>query len=237
MGTSLGRGGVAGCLWNGCLAVPALALLVVCGLWVGLAVAGHRGESEAHGAMARQAALTRSRLAGSARDGVLLGTEIDRDVRTGRVLGPVRVRRQGGTVTVTARLEGFGPGAMGRTEATGCYRFRIVAVRATSARVPDTSCAAPASALYRPPGQVADDVVAEVRAALGKGGVEAVRVAPVWRTPGIDVVNVESSPGKLDVTFRLLEPGVSLRSQCYVVDVRQAPSSVALRKPAAGRCG
>ncbi|WP_153537725.1 hypothetical protein [Streptomyces sp. RB17] len=238
MGSPLGRGGVAGCLWNGCLAVLVLALLVVSGVWLWLWLAPRHWEHEARDQMEKQAAETRARLADSAADGVLLGTEIDRDVHPGPMAARAQVRRHGGTVTVTALLAGLGPGFMGPTQTTGCYRFRVVAHRVTTAHVPDEACGGRTPTAYRPPAEVADDVITEARAALDEGGLDAVRVAAVWRTPGIDVVRMEFPTGQLIVTARLRhDVGVSLATYCYSFRVRQHPPSVAARNLAPSRCG
>ncbi|MER6069995.1 hypothetical protein ABT187_14345 [Streptomyces sp. NPDC001817] len=237
MGSSLGRGGVAGCLWNGCLAVLGLALLAVGGVLVWLWLAPRHWEHEARDQMEKQAAETRARLADSAADGVLLGTEIDRDLHTAPMEGSVQVRRQGGTVTVTAPLAGFGPGFMGPTRTTGCYRFRVVPPHVTAVRTSDGACGGWRHAVHRPAGEVADDVVAEVRVALGKGGLDAVRTAEVWRTPGIDVVRMESPKGRLTVTVRLLTGVGPSKAPCYAFRVQQDPPSVAPQKLAPGRCG
>ncbi|MEU5534445.1 hypothetical protein [Streptomyces sp. NPDC020362] len=238
MGTSLGRGGVAGCLWNGCLAVLVLALVMVCGLWVWLWLTPRRWEGEARDDMEKHVAEARSQLADSAADGSLLGTEIERDVHTGPMSGPVAVRRQGGTVTVTALLAGFGPGFMNQTLTTGCYRFRVVPPRVTAAtRVPGSACGGRTRAAYRPSAEVADDVVTEVRAALAHGGLDAADRAEVWQTRGIDVVRKELSKGRLTVTVRLLTGLGGYTADCYTFDVRQDPPSVTARKQAPGRCG
>ncbi|MET8806296.1 hypothetical protein [Streptomyces sp. NPDC004546] len=237
MGSSLGRGGVAGCLWNGCLAVLVLALLAVSGVWVWLSLAPRHWEHEARDQMEKQMAETRARLADSAADGVLLGTEIDRDVHTAPMAGPAHVRRQSGTVTVTALLAGFGPGLMGQTQTTGCYRFRVVPPRVTAARISGGACGGRAPAAHRRPAEVADDVAAEARATLDKGGLDAVRTAEVWRTPGIDVVRMQFPKGRLIVTVRLLNrTGASSTAPCYAFRVRQDPPSATAQRLAPSHC-
>ncbi|MEU5596734.1 hypothetical protein [Streptomyces sp. NPDC020298] len=198
-GTSLGRGGVAGGLWNCCLAVLVVALLLVCGFWVWVARAPRHNESVARDDMRKSVAASTARLKASAADGVLLGTEIDRDVAGAPVRPlPADVRRRGRTVTVTARFMGVGPGFMGSTEVTGCYRFRIVPPEVSVREVPAAACR-DLRHDRRPAVEIARDVVAELREALADGGPEAVGRAAVWQTPGIRIQDQETVGGRSTV--------------------------------------
>ncbi|MFD3582213.1 hypothetical protein [Streptomyces sp. NPDC058683] len=236
-GSSLGKGGVAGGLWNCCLAVLVAALLVVCGCWVWVgAIAPAHYRQQARDAMRTSAAETAIRLRKSAADGTLLGTEIDRDVISGgpTTSGAKGVYRQGRTVTVIAEFTGIAPAAiMGTTEVTGCYEFDVRPPAVSMRGVSDQSCRDLAAQVYRPPAEVAADVVAELRAAFGRGGPAAASDAEVWSTRGIRLTARKTAGGLLTARALLLRAGAA-GPDCY--EFRARAGSVTARKLSRQAC-
>jgi hypothetical protein len=207
------------------MTILVLIALLWGGFWWWFAEASDANEAEARTSLSTAVESARARLAASAADGTLLGTEID------RALGKSRseTRRQGRSVTITAALHGSGPGWLaGGTTASGCYRFRAEP-RAVSVReVPYDTCTRLPFVPYRPPDAVAHDVVAELRAALADGGLDAVRAALVWRTHGIGIQDQETVRGQLTALVWLSRDAGN--KDCYEFRVRAKPASVTDRK-------
>ncbi|MGW7545338.1 hypothetical protein ACWGKQ_30145 [Streptomyces sp. NPDC054770] len=234
-GSSFGRGGPVGCLFNGCLAVLVAALLVVVGAWVWGGVLGHHYRNQARARMRNAVAGAESRLRTSAADGTLLRTEIDRDVPGPATAGdaPMKggtkgVRRQGRTVTVTAEFMGIAPAVvMGTTEATGCYAFQVRPPAVSVRHLPDADCRDLPYQSWRPPAEVAADLVAELRAAVARGGPGAASTAEVWRTPGVTPTARKVTGDLLTARALLSRNGVS-GPDCY--EFRARPGSVTAGK-------
>jgi hypothetical protein len=206
-------------------------LVLVCGLWVWAWLLSVHHEHEARDDMKDLVAETRSRLTRDAADGTLLGTEIDRDV----VAGPYRparvdVLRSGHTVTLTGRFTGTGPGFLAPTEATGCYRFRAAPPSVSVRQVPDRVCLDLPYVPFRPPAQVADDVVVELRAALARGGVDAAARADVWSTYGIRIARRETGKGRLTTVAWLMKQGVPSQGDCYAFRAQEKPASITAKR-------
>lgn len=228
MGTSFGRGGAVRGLWNCCLAVLIAALLLVCAFWVWFALAPRHYESVARDDMRKSVAKSAARLRASAADGVLLYPEIARDLTGGPMMPlPADVRRQGKTVTVTARFTGTGPGFMASTEVTGCYRFLIVPPEVSVREVSAAACG-DLGRDRRPSAEVARDVVTELRAALAKGGLPAVEGAAAWGTPGIRVQDRETTQDRS--TALVWVTGTGVTSDCFEFTARTHPATVTAKK-------
>ncbi|MDN0198519.1 hypothetical protein [Streptomyces sp. S.PNR 29] len=223
MGSDGGRA-VDGCL-TAVMTILVLIVLLWGGLWWWFAETSDANEAEARASLRTAVESARARLADSAADGTLLGTEID------RVLGktPSETRRQGRGVTITAALHGAGPGWLaGGTTASGCYRFRAEPPAVRVREVPYDACTRLPSAPYRAPETVARDITAELRAALTDGGLDAVRAAPVWRTRGVGIQNQETDRGHLTALVWLSRNAGD--KDCYEFRVRVRPASVTDRK-------
>lgn len=230
MGSYRRRGGPLAGLWNCCLAVLILALVVVCGFWLWLVLAPIHHRHEARDAMEDSVARSRAALEHSAADGELLGTEIQRDLTTGAPSLPNRmgVQRRGDAVTVTARFTGTAPGFITPTRVDGCYRFRVVPPHVSVRSVSEDECLE-AGDMTPSPAQVADDVVGELRAALAHGGLDAVQRAEVWKTYGIDVTARRGEQGRLTQRALLRGVGGTAGAECYEFRVRAEPPSVTAR--------
>ncbi|MER5526527.1 hypothetical protein ABT075_18320 [Streptomyces sp. NPDC002677] len=244
-GSSLGRGGAVGGLWNCCLAVLVGALLVVIGFWVWIGAVGpayYRQQARAD--LRASAAEAGARLRKSAADGTLFGTEIDRD----RIAPVTKVRRQGRSVTVTARFTGGAPAVIwGRTETTGCYEFRVRPPAVSVHRLSDGGCgdlpsypsqysdgAYALRRTYRPSAEVAADVVGELRAAYAQGSAAAVYGAAVWQTPGIRFLGGVQGADVATVRAWLSTGSDADARDCYEFDAR--PGSLTAEKLARHAC-
>ncbi|WP_369231713.1 hypothetical protein AB5J56_08780 [Streptomyces sp. R21] len=219
-----------GCAVKGCLGVLMAALVLVIGAVVWLGTAPGRWQDQARDNMMQGVAASKNRLVRASADGTLLGTEIQRAVRTtGK--GAVDIRRQGSRVTVTAEFMGMGPGLGGSGEATGCYRFDIVPPSVSAHEISEKVCRdRPYAPVFRSPAEVAQDVVAELRAALSRDGLTGVQDAEVWQTYGIDIQDRETKSGQL-VTLAWLLKGPSLRGRvCYEFRVQDKPRTVTAKK-------
>ncbi|WP_405905652.1 hypothetical protein OG742_06535 [Streptomyces sp. NBC_00828] len=223
----MGRRG--GCVLNGCLTVLVLMLVLVCGVWVWLETAPDRNEDQARDNMENSVAESKDRLTRAAADGTLLGTEIDRSVRSMNK-SAAYVRREGQRVTVTAELMGQGPGMfVGGTYVTGCYRFEVVARSVTADEVSEDSCRDLPAYRFRKPAEVAADVVVELRSALARGGLAAVQGAEVWGTAGVEVEDQETEGGRLTALVWLSEEDGG-DEVCYEFRAQEKPRTVTAKK-------
>jgi hypothetical protein len=217
---------------DGLLAVLGLALVLVLSGMAWLWISGRQDQDAAHDRLKQSVELTRTRLLRAAADGTLLGTEIDRAVAgTGKPRADVR--RHGRQVTVTALFMGMGGGFGGRTE-TGCYRLEAVPAAdpptVSAHELPAASCRDRPATSYRDPAAVAADVVAELRAAVARGGLTAVEHAPVWQTYGIARTGQETKDGRL-TTLVLLSKGLGSQNRdCYEFRAGRKPVTVTSRK-------
>ncbi|MFD3929146.1 hypothetical protein [Streptomyces sp. NPDC058614] len=223
----MGRRG--GCVLNGCLTVLVLMLVLVCGVWVWLATAPDRNEDQARDNMEKSVAASKDRLTRAAADGTLLGTEIDRSVRSMNK-SSAYVSREAQRVTVTAELMGQGPGMfVGGTYVTGCYRFEVVGRSVTADEVSGDSCRDLPVYRFRKPAEVAADVVVELRSALAQGGLTAVQGAEVWGTGGVEVEDQETEGGRLTALVWLSEEDGG-DEVCYEFRAQEKPRTVTSKK-------
>ncbi|MFF3327957.1 hypothetical protein ACFYWX_00095 [Streptomyces sp. NPDC002888] len=227
MGTDGGRNG-ADCCVTVLLGFVALVALLAGGFWWWAVDTENDNEAQARAQMKGAAEAVRERLAASAADGTLLGTEIARGL--GKPMPGGDVRRQGRTVTVTARFHGAAPGWMvGGTTADGCYRFRADPPDVSARELPYEDCLKLPHVGYRAPEEVAPDVVAELRATVARDGLDAAGDAEVWRTGGVRLQDQENAEGRLTALVRL-EGETSAVWYCYAFRVRVAPVSVTYEK-------
>lgn len=186
-----------GCVLNGCLTVLVIALVLVGGVVVWVMTAPGRYEDQAQDNLESSAAVAKDRLTQAAADGTLLGTEIDRSVRSMNKRMSY-VRREGQHVTVTADFMGLGPGMFaGGTQATGCYRFEVDGRSVSADELSRETCRDLPVYRFRKPAEVAADVVVELRSALDRGGLTEVQGAQVWETVGVEVEDQEVAAGGL----------------------------------------
>lgn len=214
---------------NGCLTVLVIALVVVCGVWVWIATAPGRYEDQARDDMEDAVAASKDRLTQAAADGTLLGTEIDRSVRSMNKAVPY-VRRDGQHVTVTAELMGLGPSLfVGGTQVTGCYRFEVDRRSVSADEVSRERCRDLPVQRFRKPAEVAADVVVELRSALDRGGLTEVQGAQVWETVGVEVEDQEVAAGRLTALVWLsAEDGGD--EVCYEFRATEKPRNVTADK-------
>ncbi|WP_406356830.1 hypothetical protein [Streptomyces sp. NBC_00658] len=218
-----------GCVLNGCLTVLVIALVLVGGVVVWVMTAPGRYEDQAQDNLESSAAVAKDRLTQAAADGTLLGTEIDRSVRSMNKAAAY-VRREGQRVTVTAELMGQGPGMfVGGTYVTGCYRFEVVARSVTADEVSRDSCRDLPAYRFRKPAEVAADVVVELRSALARGGLAAVQGAEVWGTAGVEVEDQETEGGRLTALVWLSEEDGG-DEVCYEFRAQGKPRTVTAKK-------
>ncbi|MGW0823243.1 hypothetical protein [Streptomyces sp. NPDC002845] len=222
-----------GCVTDGCLTVLALALVLVVGSLVWMRIEDGQADDEAHDQVTSSVNGTRDRLSDAAGDGALLGTEIERAVRT---LGKSRsdVRRDGRRVTVTAPFMGQVGGGFGPSgHAAGCYRFEVVPADApppVSVReVPSEACRFSSRRLYRDPADVVEDITVELRAAVAGGGTEAAAGAPVWGTWGVGIQATDTEGGRFTALAWLSGGTGPQGKDCYEFRVR-APRAVTAEK-------
>ncbi|MFK0108361.1 hypothetical protein [Streptomyces sp. NPDC091217] len=237
-GSSLGKGGVAGCLWNGCLAVLVTALLMVIGAWAWLGAIGPAHyRSQARADLRASVTESASRLRKSAADGTLLYREIDQDV-TGAPYRPrAWVRRQGDTVTVTARITGVAPAVLfGDTEVGGCYEFRVRPPEVSVRQLSDKGCSGTPDETSQLSAGTAAHVVAALRSAYRRAGAEAAYDDPVWRSRGIELAmrDLDFPGGRLVVRAWLTTNEWPLGRDCY--EFRAQAGSVTAEKLTPGPC-
>ncbi|MEU9449671.1 hypothetical protein [Streptomyces sp. NPDC048277] len=235
-GSSLGKGGAVGCLWNGCLAVLVTALLMVVGAWAWFGAIGPAHyRSQARADLRASVAGSVSRLRKSAADGTLLYTEIDQDMLGAPYRPHAWVRRQGSTVIVTAWVTGVAPAVFfGDTEVSGCYEFRVRPPAVSVRQLSDKGCAGASEETSRLSAEEAADVVAALRSAYAHGGPEAAYDDPVWRSRGVEPTRKYAETGRLVVDAWLMTNEWPLGRDCY--EFRARAGSVTARKLASGTC-
>ncbi|MEW2401297.1 hypothetical protein [Streptomyces sp. NPDC046862] len=233
----MGRRG--GCVGAGCLAVAVVAgvlLVLVVGAVVSLKLDDRKAERDARDQLASTVDGTRAGLSRAAADGVLVDTEIRRAVTTW-LKSSGEIRRDGRRVTVTARFAVVvGGGFAVSGDADGCFRFEVVPAvgqpPVSVREMPYKACGYETWRLRRDPADVADDVVAELRAAVTTNGAEGARTADVWTTPGIEVEDTEWEGGRFTALVWLSGAGREGRAveDCYEFRVRSDLDAVFAKK-------
>jgi hypothetical protein len=156
-------------------------------------------------------------------------------------------------VTVTVYYTGFVGGWLGPSgDDSGCYRFAVVPAAAlppVSVReLPEEECAFRMEPFHRrPPADVAEDVTAELRAAVAEGGPEAAAEDDVWRTDGVHIETTEIRDGELTALAWLFGEAGSRGRSCYEFRASDKPVTGTAKKlnedgcyriePRAGRQG
>lgn len=248
------RGGVVGCVADGCLVLSVLLLLFVGYVMTSIWLKDRQAEEQAEDEVTAAVQQMRWRLSREAEDGSLLGTEIQRAVEDkGQVQGRSEVRRDGRRVTVTVYYTGFVGGWLGPSgDDSGCYRFAVVPAAAlppvSVSELPEEECGFRTEPVRRrPPADVVEDVTAELRAAVAEGGPEAAAEDDVWRTDGVRIETTEIRDGQLTVLAWLYgEDGIRSKD-CYEFRASDKPVTVTAKKlnedecyrvePRAGRQG
>jgi len=233
-GESGKRGRVAGWLLNSVLAVLVtflvLVVVVVFVVVVRVKMTSSSGEAEARAELRESVRQTKEALSRMAAEGAPLGTRIERALRAGET-ELAGIRRDGRRTLVTARLSGQGPGVLGPSRETGCYRFTLDGPSVSVRKIADEHCENWSTTRFRPPEEVARDVAAELRTSLARGGLPAAQEADVWSSPGVTVEGERTSAHGLTALVWLYGGTGVLGRDCYEFRVAEGrPANVTFKK-------